>query len=206
MRWGIYEFAGVASRGPGVGEIGKRRFYAAHQTSDTRLPTSDTRKGVIMKRILLILLLAAAPLRAAGNDAASVLARADVFRNPIPSFSVDVELMSVTPDGKSNTSRFRVYGKGADRSIVEFTYPQTEKGKYLLMLRDAMWIYMPTSSRPIRISPLQRLMGQASNGDVARTSFIVDYDAKSVTEDGDAFVLDLVAKDPAVAYNRVRLW
>jgi outer membrane lipoprotein-sorting protein len=160
-----------------------------------------------MKRILLILLLASAlPLHAAANDAAAVLARADVFRNPIDSFSVEVELTSYAADGRSDTSRFRVYGKGADRSIVEFTFPQTEKGKYLLMLRDAMWIYIPTASRPIRISPLQRLMGQASNGDVARTNFTVDYDAKSVSEDGDAFVIDLVAKDPAVAYNRVRLW
>ncbi|MEA2239723.1 MAG: hypothetical protein QOC81_4447 [Thermoanaerobaculia bacterium] len=155
--------------------------------------------------IAAALFCAALPLHAA-NDAASVLARADVFRNPIPSFSVDVELTSVTPDAKSSTSRFRVYGKGADRSIVEFTYPQSEKGKYLLMLRDAMWIYMPTASRPIRISPLQRLMGQASNGDVARTNFATDYDAKSVAEDGNAYVLDLVAKDPAVAYNRVKLW
>ena len=159
-----------------------------------------------MKSIIAIALFCAAlPLHAA-NDAASVLARADVFRNPIPSFSVDVELTSFAPGGKTDTSRFRVYGKGSDRSIVEFTYPQTEKGKYLLMLRDAMWIYMPTASRPIRISPMQRLMGQASNGDVARTNFTIDYDAKSVAEDGDAFVLDLVAKDPAVAYNRVRLW
>jgi outer membrane lipoprotein-sorting protein len=159
-----------------------------------------------MRSIIAIALFCAAlPLQAA-NDAASVLARADVFRNPVPSFSVDVELTSLTPDGKSNTSRFRVYGKGADRSIVEFTFPQSEKGKYLLMLRDAMWIYMPTASRPIRISPMQRLMGQASNGDVARTNFSTDYDAKSVTEDGDAYVLDLVAKDPAVAYNRVKLW
>jgi outer membrane lipoprotein-sorting protein len=159
-----------------------------------------------MKSIIAAALFCAAlPLHAA-NDAASVLARADVFRNPIPSFSVDVELTSMTPDGKSNTSRFRVYGKGADRSIVEFTFPQSEKGKYLLMLRDAMWIYMPTASRPIRISPLQRLMGQASNGDVARTNFSTDYDAKSVAEEGDAYILDLVAKDPAVAYNRVKLW
>jgi outer membrane lipoprotein-sorting protein len=159
-----------------------------------------------MKSMIAIALFCAAlPLHAA-HDAATVLARADVFRNPIPSFSVDVELTSSTPDGKSNTSRFRVYGKGADRSIVEFTFPQSEKGKYLLMLRDAMWIYMPTASRPIRISPMQRLMGQASNGDVARTNFSTDYDAKSVAEEGDAYVLDLVAKDPAVAYNRVKLW
>jgi outer membrane lipoprotein-sorting protein len=159
-----------------------------------------------MKRTLLILLLAAAPLRAAGNDAASVLARADVFRNPIESFSIDVELTSFATGGKTDTSRFRVFGKGSDRSVVEFIFPQTEKGKYLLMLRDAMWIYIPTASRPIRISPLQRLMGQVSNGDVARTSFMVDYNATAVAEDGDAYVIDLVAKDPSVAYNRVRLW
>ena len=159
-----------------------------------------------MKSIIAIAILCAALPLHASNDAASVLARADVFRNPIPSFSIDVELTSIAPGGKTDTSRFRVYGKGSDRSIVEFTFPQTEKGKYLLMLRDAMWIYMPTASRPIRISPLQRLMGQASNGDVARTNFAVDYDAKSLAEDGEAFVVDLVAKDPAVAYNRVRLW
>jgi outer membrane lipoprotein-sorting protein len=156
--------------------------------------------------ITLIVFSFALPMRGADDNAASVLARADVFRNPIDSFSVDIELTSFAPGGRTDTSRFRVYGKGNDRSIVEFIFPQTEKGKYLLMLRDAMWIYIPTASRPIRISPLQRLMGQASNGDVARTNFSIDYDAKSVAEDGDTFVVDLLAKDPAVAYNRVRLW
>ena len=117
-----------------------------------------------------------------------------VFRNPIESFSVDVELTSFATGGKTDTSRFRVYGKSSDRSVVEFTFPQTEKGKYLLMLRDAMWIYLPTASRPIRISPLQRLMGQASNGDVARTSFTVDYSATAVADD---------ARDDAAA-NRLR--
>jgi outer membrane lipoprotein-sorting protein len=159
-----------------------------------------------MRRLIAIAILCAALPLHADEKAASVLARSDVFRNPIESFSLDVELTSFAPGGKTDTSRFRVFGKGSDRSIVEFTFPQTEKGKYLLMLRDAMWIYMPTASRPIRISPMQRLMGQASNGDVARTSFTVDYDAKSVADDGDAFVIDLVAKDSSVAYNRVRLW
>jgi len=48
-----------------------------------------------------------------------------------------------------------------------------------------------SASRPIRISPLQRLMGQASNGDVARTSFTVDYNAKSATEEDGAWVIEL---------------
>lgn len=145
----------------------------------------------------------------AGDSPAALLQRVDEYRAPFDSFSVDVELTSVSRS-KSEVSRFHVYGRGGDRSLVEFTYPQSEKGKSLLMLRDVMWIYLPSASKPIRISPLQRLMGQASNGDVARTSFSADYVAKSQSEeqlDGRAtYVLDLFANDPSVAYNRVRLW
>jgi len=158
-----------------------------------------------MKRLFLALaLFAAMPLHA--DDAAAILAKVDQYRAPLASFAIDVELTAQTPHDKAETSKFRVYGKGADRSVVEFLAPASEKGKLLLMLRDAMWFYMPTASRPIRISPLQRLMGQASNGDVARTSFTVDYVAKSVVEEDKAFVLDLAAKDADIAYSRVQLW
>ncbi len=161
-----------------------------------------------MKKLLIALALFAAPLRA--EDAAAILTKVDAYRAPLDSFSIDVELTAYTPHDKAESSRFRVYGKGSDRSVVEFVAPATEKGKLLLMLRDAMWIYMPSASRPIRISPLQRLMGQASNGDVARTTFTVDYVPKSVSE-GEfegrkAFVLDLAAKDTDIAYSRVQLW
>lgn len=155
-----------------------------------------------MKHLLLILLLAT-PLFA--TDATAILERTDAYRNSLDSFSIDVELTSIE-GARSETSKFRVYGKGADRSVVEFVAPATEKGKFLLMLRDAMWIYMPSASRPIRISPLQRLMGQASNGDVARTSFTVDYAAKSAVEESDAWVVELEAKDPSIAYKKVKLW
>jgi hypothetical protein len=131
-----------------------------------------------------------------------VLSRVDGYRNAFDSFAVDVELTSTTPDGHSENSKFRVYGKGSDRSIVEFTAPQTEKGKYLLMLRDAMWIYMPSASRPIRISPLQRLMGQASNGDVARTSFTVDYTPTAIAEEQDQWVLE-PAKDKQIKIEKL---
>ena len=156
-----------------------------------------------MKKLIFAIALFTLPLHA--EDASAILARVDDARNPLNSFSVDVELTST--NGKaSETSKFRVYGKGSDRSVVEFVAPATEKGKYLLMLRDAMWIYMPSASRPIRISPLQRLMGQASNGDVARTSFAIDYNATAMTSEDNAWVIDLAAKDPSIAYARIRLW
>jgi outer membrane lipoprotein-sorting protein len=156
-----------------------------------------------MKKLAMLLMLVALPLFA--EDATSILSRSDAFRNGMDSFSIDVELVSFE-GSNSESSKFRVYGKGSERSVVEFTAPAAEKGKFLLMLRDAMWIYMPSASRPIRISPLQRLMGQASNGDVARTSFAVDYDAKSAVQDGDAWLLELEAKDPSISYKSIRLW
>lgn len=155
-----------------------------------------------MKRLLIALLLTVS-LRA--ENAVDILARSDAYRGSMDNFSIDVDLTSFE-GARSESSKFRVYGKGTDRSMVEFLAPASEKGRYLLMLRDAMWIYLPSSSRPIRISPMQRLMGQASNGDVARTSFSVDYTAKSATEDGDAWVLELEAKDASMSYKRVRLW
>jgi len=156
-----------------------------------------------MKKTLLALLLIAASARA--DDATAILARSDAYRSAIDSFSIDVDLTN-HEDSRTETSRIRVYGRGSDRSVVEFLAPATEKGKFLLMLRDAMWIYLPSASRPIRISPLQRLMGQASNGDVARTSFAVDYIAKSATRDGAMWAIELEAKDAGLSYKRVRLW
>lgn len=160
-----------------------------------------------MKRMLLLLTLIATAARA--EDAATLLARTDAYRSSMESFSIDVALTN-HEGAKTETSKIRVYGRGNDRSVVEFLAPATDKGRYLLMLRDAMWIYLPSASRPIRISPLQRLMGQASNGDVARTSFTVDYVARTAaadTIDGRrSWSLELEAKDPALSYNRVRLW
>lgn len=160
-----------------------------------------------MKRILLLLTLIATAAHA--EDAATLLAHTDAYRASMESFSIDIALTN-HEGAKTETSKIRVYGRGNDRSVVEFLAPATDKGRYLLMLRDAMWIYLPSASRPIRISPLQRLMGQASNGDVARTSFTIDYVAKSFsaeTIDGrGAWALELEAKDPGLAYKRVRLW
>jgi negative regulator of sigma E activity len=73
-----------------------------------------------------------------------------------------------------------------------------------------MWVYVPNASKPIRISPLQRLMGEASNGDVARTNYSTDYVVDSMTDDEEdgkpAKVLDLRARDAELSYSRVKLW
>jgi outer membrane lipoprotein-sorting protein len=143
------------------------------------------------------------------EDGLRILRAVDALRNPLTSFSLDLELTSFRKE-ESEVWTFRVYGQGNDQSVVEFLSPASEKGKYLLMRRDGMWAYVPSASRPIRISPLQRLMGEVSNGDVARTNYSADYIPESVTpEDADgtpAVALDLKAKDADQSYSRIRLW
>jgi outer membrane lipoprotein-sorting protein len=170
-------------------------------------------KSLKLKATRLSLVIVLAILQGAsayGLDAAEILKKVDVFRNPLDSFVIDVKLTSHRDGAKTEDWDFRVYGRGSDKSLVEFLSPASEKGRYLLMLNDAMWIYMPNTSRPIRISPLQRLMGEASNGDVARTNYSVDYIAEPAGEDEvegvKTYVLNLRAKDPGVSYSRVRLW
>jgi hypothetical protein len=143
------------------------------------------------------------------DDGSRILRHVDALRNPLANFSLDLELTSYRKT-ESEIWRFRVHGQGKDKSLVEFLSPATEKGKYLLMLRDAMWVYVPNASKPIRISPLQRLMGEASNGDVARTNYSTDYVVDSMTDDEEdgkpAKVLDLRARDAELSYSRVKLW
>jgi outer membrane lipoprotein-sorting protein len=166
-----------------------------------------------MKRVKLIpficFAMAGAPAFAATLNGPEILKKVDSLRNPLASFQLDVDLVSYR-NQESEAWKMRVFGQGTEKSLVEFVDPASQKGQYLLMLNDAMWIYLPGTSRPIRISPLQRLMGEASNGDVARTNYSVDYNAElageEVIADLPCYRLELTAKDAAVSYSKVTLW
>ena len=57
------------------------------------------------------------------SDAAAILAKVDAYRNPLTSFSIDVDVTSITPDGQHESAKYRVLGRGSDKSIVEFVAP-----------------------------------------------------------------------------------
>ena len=88
--------------------------------------------------------------------------------------------------------------------LVRFADPN-DKGKLMLMVEDAMWLYMPSTSQPIRVTPLQRLSGNASNGDVAQTSLTANYTAALVGDESlegePAHVLELTAKRKSATYQ-----
>ena len=67
--------------------------------------------------------------------------------------------------------------------------------------------YLPDASRPIRITPLERLSGDASNGDVARTTLppTTPLPMSALRRPGaeECYVLYLAAKRKGATYQRI---
>jgi outer membrane lipoprotein-sorting protein len=147
--------------------------------------------------------------RAATPDAEALLKRSDQFRNGWPSFTLKLRITNYESDKPDEVKLYEVSNKGAEKTYVEFLSPR-EKGQHVLMLSDDMWVYLPDTSRPVRITPLERLSGDASNGDVARTNYSVDYlPAYLRTEKigaEDCYVLELTAKRKGSTYQRILYW
>ena len=167
-----------------------------------------------MKKILFLILtmvifvFSASPVRAISPE--EIIKEADKARGPGDSFSFELKVTSQKPDRKDQIFKFEVLVKGIDKSLVKFTYPKRDKGKVMLMVGNNLWIYIPTSRNPIRISQQQRLIGQVSNGDVARTNFAGDYIPRLLREEeleGKlSYVLELKAKTKEVTYHRIIYW
>jgi len=142
-------------------------------------------------------------------DAEALLRRSDTFRNGWPSYVVRVKITDYDAGKSDEEHLYEVSQKGSDRTYVEFMSPR-EKGRHLLMLVDDMWIYLPDTSRPVRITPLERLTGDASNGDVARTNYAIDYTPVYLRSEKvgseQCHVLELTAKRKGATYQRILYW
>lgn len=138
-----------------------------------------------------------------------ILRLSDQSRNGWESYFVRTTILNFEDHVLKEQGVFDVKIKGMDKTLIKFLNADV-KGQYLLMLDDDMWIYMPNTRKPIRITPLQRLMGNASNGDVARTRYAQDYSATIMREekfDGvPCTVLELTAKREGATYKKIDYW
>jgi outer membrane lipoprotein-sorting protein len=140
------------------------------------------------------------------EEAVRLLERADEFRGGFDSFVTRVKLTNYDGDRLLEESEFEVSIK-EDNSLVRFLSVRN-KGQSLLMRGDDMWFFLPAVARPVRITPVQRLVGNVSNGDMARLRYAVDYDAAiegdAVVDGQPCTVLDLRAKRRGATYQRIR--
>ena len=169
--------------------------------------------------LLFSFMLVASPALAAPS-AEEILAASDAIRNPGRAFSVTVTLTEFQSGKQVDTSTLTSYSRtqqqgGRFSSLIRFVLPTRDAGKLMLKNGNDMWFYDPTNKASVRLSPQQRLLGQASNGDVATVNLAKDYKATLVGEeevqDGErktrkAYKLALAAAVPDVTYASIEMW
>jgi hypothetical protein len=127
----------------------------------------------------------------------------------LPGIIWEIKLSSRDGDRLDETQRLIV--KAVDKSsVAEVFEPIRSRGSKILQVENNMWLTKAGLSKPIPISPRQRMSGQASNGDIAATNYAADYDAQIVgaeSVEGElCHMLDLKAKHKRATYDKIRYW
>jgi len=165
-------------------------------------------------------LLLASVTALAAPDAQSILAASDAVRNPDKPFGLTVLLIEYRNGRQVGDNTLQVYSRadlnsGQFRSLVRFVAPPRDADKLMLKNGNDMWFFDPSSKATIRISPQQRLLGQAANGDVVTVNLAKDYHAELAAEedvqDGDrqmrhCYKLAVSATAPNVTYDHLEMW
>ena len=166
------------------------------------------------------LMAAVPPVARAAPDAQALLVASDAIRNPTQPFKVTVTLTEFEKgqqvDSTVLTSFARTMEAGGQfATLVKFVEPARDAGKLMLKNGKDLWFYDPGTKSSVRISPQQRLMGEASNGDVITVSFARDYKASYGAEetvtDGErkerkSHKLLLAAATEDATYASIELW
>src|SRR5438067_1851887 len=157
---------------------------------------------------------------ALAESAAEIVAASDQVRNPDQPFRVALTIVEYLGGEAHDAVGMIVHSKldpdtRQYRNLVAYTAPPRDAGKLVLFDASKMWFYDPASKASIRISAQQRLIGQASNGDVLTVNLAHDYAPKLLGEetiqDADhqprnTWHLDLAAATRDAVYTRLEIW
>src|SRR5215510_3990640 len=171
-------------------------------------------------RALAGLVIAALSAGAWGQTPAEIVARADEVRNPNEAFrflSTLTEYVSGKPQAQNVLAIFSKKDPrtGQFRNLVRYVEPPRDAGKAVLLDGRAFWFYDPASKASVRISPQQRLIGQAAVGDVLTVTMSIDYVPTLVSTEPiqdanhqarSCWHLDLKAASDLSTYARIEYW
>ncbi len=142
------------------------------------------------------------------EKATALLKEADLSRGNSSGLEWDIEIVSQT-EAETEANSLTVLVKETN-CLAVYQSPSNVKGRKLLMKDRNMWFIKPGLSKPVPISPRQKLLGGASNGDIASTNYAGDYTIEnfSVTllDDEPCILFDLKANNKNVTYDRIRYW
>jgi hypothetical protein len=137
-----------------------------------------------------------------------ILKHADRARGNVAGIIWDIRI-TTKDEGRDETRGMTVTVKG-NNTLARYTSPLNMNDRMVLMVDRNMWFIRSGLKKPVSISPRQKLMGDAANGDIASTNYADDYTgtlAGGETVKGEAcHVLDLKAASRSVTYDRIRYW
>jgi hypothetical protein len=156
----------------------------------------------------------------AGADSGAVLAAADRVRVPQQPFRMTVTLTEFVRGKAKDRIILTVFsrlesGSGEFRTLVKYVQPPRDAGKLVLFNGTNLWFFDPSSKASVRISPQQRLIGQAANGDVVTTNLATDYAGRQIADESikdadgvlkECWRIDAVPKRPVAVYGRIEYW
>ncbi len=171
--------------------------------------------GVLKIFLSAMLFVFATGSGAATSDPQALLAASDAVRNPPKPFAVVITLAEFRNRVQTDSNTLQVYAKadgtgGQYRSLIRFVGPQRDVNKLMLKNGNDLWFFDPASKASVRLSPQQRLLGQAANGDVLTVNLAKDYKAELIA-DGErvnrkTHKLRLSERSPDVTYNHIEMW
>ncbi len=139
------------------------------------------------------------------DEVHTLLQAADRYRIPDGDVVVETEVKQYKQDKLKKERRYSVYLKPQQRSLVLFRHP-SEAGQKVLMVDEKFWMILPSSRRPVRITPMQKLLGEASTGDIATLTWSDDYRGRITARDQEVIALELEATGKGSSYQRVELF
>ncbi|HEY8023275.1 MAG TPA: outer membrane lipoprotein-sorting protein [Burkholderiaceae bacterium] len=171
-------------------------------------------------KLLFAALVLTSGLAHAAPTAQEILAASDAVRNPDKPFSLTNTLTEYRDGKQTDGNTLAIYAKaeknsGQYQNLIRFVAPARDANKLMLKTGNDLWFYDPSSKASVRISPQQRLLGQAANGDVVTVNLSKDYKADLIDEedavDGDrqtrhCYKLGLVSTTPDVTYHHIEMW
>jgi outer membrane lipoprotein-sorting protein len=154
----------------------------------------------------LLILLAAITNLALAQGGNELLKRIDEKLMP-ESYESYRKLINIEPNGRKKEFIFYTVKKGKDKVVMLYLAPASEKGRTTLRLGENMWLYIPNVGKPIRITSLQSITGGVfNNADIMALDYSAEYNVVNFENNETGYVLNLKAKNNAVAYDKLKMW
>lgn len=139
---------------------------------------------------------------------AQELRRATDVLNPKADSSATLKIREWNNAETSQEGEYKALFLGQDSLLLRKIFPEKDRGRNILLLKNRLWVALPSARRPVQLSTEQRWTSDAFFADLTRANFSRDYTvSRRVVEDNPVSLhFYLQAKQKDVPYANVELW